>query len=83
LKKSAAGIFFGIEADASIYRRMNEDIQKAAPEAATRSTPVFGFSDKAIPTLLAAQPADFKLDFVFLDGGNNPMEQVIEFSAAG
>src|ERR1035441_6047278 len=75
LEKNGAGHLYGIEAGASIYKRMLENIQKAAPETADRFTPVFGYSDEAIPALLARQPADFKVDFVFLDGGNNPMEQ--------
>ena len=79
LEKNGAGHLYGIEADASIYKRMLENIQKAAPETADRFTPVFGYSDEAIPALLARQPADFKVDFVFLDGGNNPMEQITEF----
>lgn len=77
--KNGTGHLYGIEADASIYKRMLENIQKAAPAAAHRFTPIFGYSDEAIPALLARQPADFKVDFVFLDGGNNPMEQITEF----
>jgi predicted O-methyltransferase YrrM len=79
LEQNGAGHLYGIEADASIYKRMIENIQKAAPAAANRFTPVFGCSDEAIPALLATLPEDFKVDFVFLDGGNNPMEQITEF----
>jgi predicted O-methyltransferase YrrM len=79
LEQNGTGHLYGIEADSSIYRRMIENIQKAAPEAANRFTPIFGYSDETIPALLATQPADFTVDFVFLDGGNNPMEQITEF----
>ena len=79
LEQNGAGHLWGIEADRSIYQRMLENIKKAAPEAAHRFTPAFGYSDEAIPALLAKQPADLKVDFVFLDGGNNPMEQITEF----
>jgi predicted O-methyltransferase YrrM len=79
LEKNGAGHLYGIEAVSSIYQRMIENIQKAAPEATNRFTPVFGYSDEAIPALLGKQPPEFKVDFVFLDGGNNPMEQITEF----
>ena len=45
-----------------------------------RFTPLFGFSQKVIPGWLAEQPAEFMVDVVFLDGGNNPREQITEFS---
>src|ERR1035438_7421344 len=64
LAQNGTGHLYGIEADASVFKRMNENIQKAAPEAASRFTPIFGYSDAAIPSLLAKQPADFQLDFV-------------------
>jgi len=79
LEQNQTGHLYGIEADSSIYARMVENIRSAAPEAAERFTPIFGLSDEAIPKLLATQPRDFAVDFVFLDGGNNPMEQITEF----
>jgi predicted O-methyltransferase YrrM len=79
LEQNGQGHLYGIEADASIYERMVANIRKAVPDAASRFTPIFGFSDEAIPKWLAEQPKDFKVDFVFLDGGNNPMEQITEF----
>src|ERR1035437_306179 len=48
LEKNGAGHLYGIEEVSSIYQRMIENIQKAAPEAANRFTPVFGYSDEAI-----------------------------------
>lgn len=79
LDQNGQGHLYGIEADASIYEKMVANIRKAAPEAAKRFTPIFGVSSKAILKLLEGQPNDLTLDFVFLDGGNNPMEQIIEF----
>lgn len=78
LEQNGTGHLYGIEADSSIYERMVANIRKAAPEPAKRFTPIFGFSDEAIPKWLAGQPGDLAIDFVFLDGGNNPMEQIIE-----
>jgi len=79
LEKNGQGHLYGIEADASIYERMVANLRKAAPEAADRFTPIFGFSDEAIPKWVVEQGKDLALDFVFLDGGNNPMEQIVEF----
>jgi len=79
LEQNGIGQLYGIEADSSIYARMIENIQKAAPAAAKRFSPFFGFSDEAIPALFAKQSVDFAVDFVFLDGGNNPKEQIMEF----
>jgi predicted O-methyltransferase YrrM len=78
LEQNGTGHLYGVEADTSIYERMVANIRKAAPELAKRFTPIFGFSDEAIPKWLAGRPGDLAIDFVFLDGGNNPMEQIIE-----
>jgi hypothetical protein len=58
---------------------MTENLQAAVPEALHRFTPLFGYSQDVIPRLLAEQGLDFKVDVVFLDGGNNPGEQISEF----
>jgi len=79
MEQNQTGHLYGIEAVSSIYTQMVENIRKATPDGAKRFTPVFGFSDQAISQLLSAQPPEFAIDFVFLDGGNNPMEQIIEF----
>jgi len=79
LEQNGTGHLYGIEADSSIYAQMVENIRKAAPEASKRFTPIFGFSDQAIPRLLAQNSPDYTIDFAFLDGGNHPMEQIIEF----
>lgn len=79
LEQRKEGRLFGIECDRSIYDRMIANISKGAPEAAHRFTPLFGFSQEVIPKWLAEQPPGFKIDLAFLDGGNNPMEQMDEF----
>jgi hypothetical protein len=40
---------------------------------------LFGFSQVVIPQWLGEQEAGFEVDFAFLDGGNNPWEQIVEF----
>lgn len=79
LEKNNAGHLWGIEADRSIYERMITNIRAAAPSACARFTPLFGFSEDVIPAWLREQSAGFEIDIAFLDGGNNPMEQVTEF----
>mgnify|MGYP000364079535 CR=1 FL=1 len=79
LQQNGEGHLWGVEADRSIYERMIENIRAAAPEAAHRFTPLFGFSQQVIPRWLAEQGADQTIDVVFLDGGDNPMEQITEF----
>jgi predicted O-methyltransferase YrrM len=79
LEKNGTGHLYGIEADSSIYERMVANIRKAAPEAAARFTPIFGFSEDALPKWVADQGENLIVDFAFLDGGNNPMEQIMEF----
>jgi len=79
LEKNGVGHLWGIEADRSIYDRMIANIHAAAPEAAARFSPLFGFSQDILPELFAQQGKDSKVDFAFLDGGNNPCEQIDEF----
>jgi len=79
MEKNQTGHLYGIEAVSSIYTQMVENIRKAVPQGANRFTPIFGFSDEAIPKLIGMQSPDAAIDFVFLDGGNNPMEQIMEF----
>ena len=73
LHANGKGHLWGIEADKSIYERMTANIKAAAPEAYDRFTPVFGFSQNVIPEWLKEHTC---ADIVFLDGGNNPMEQI-------
>lgn len=74
------GHLWGVEADRGIYDRMIANLRAAAPDAVDRFTPLFGFSQKVIPSWLAEKPAEFMVDVVFLDGGNNPREQITEFN---
>ena len=79
LEQNGVGHLWGVEADRSTYDEMLKNIRTAAPETLHRFTPLFGFSQRIIPQWLAGQGPDFKIDFAFLDGGNNPSEQIIEF----
>jgi predicted O-methyltransferase YrrM len=79
LQSNGVGHLWGVEADRAIYEQMIRNLDKAVPHALHRFTPLFGFSQKVIPQWLAKQGSGFEIDFAFLDGGNNPMEQVIEF----
>lgn len=78
-QKQGSGRLWGIEADRSIYDRMTANIQTALPESGQFFTPLFGFSHDVIPKWIEEQGPDLEIDFVFLDGGDNPMEQVDEF----
>jgi hypothetical protein len=79
LELNGAGHLWGIEADRSIYEQMLANIRAAAPVAAKRFTPLFGFSQDILKQWKKEQPADVCVDFAFLDGGNNPREQIEEF----
>ena len=79
LEANACGHLWGVEANRAIYDRMLGNLKAGAPETLHRFTPLFGLSHDVIPKWLAQQPPDFKIDFAFLDGGNNPMEQITEF----
>src|SRR5438132_670463 len=76
LQQNGVGHLWGIEADPAIYDRMIQNIERAAPEARHRFTPLFGYSDKVIPEWLAQMGPDCQIDLVFLDGGDNPREQI-------
>lgn len=79
LQENQQGHLWGVEADRNVYDRMIANLQRAAPEALHRFTPLFGFSQDVIPQWLAEQPPGFQVDVAFLDGGNRPMEQITEF----
>jgi predicted O-methyltransferase YrrM len=79
LERNGAGHLWGIEADRSIYDRMIDNIRAAAPEALPRFTPLFGLSQKVIPAWLTERGVKATVDVVFLDGGDNPFEQIVEF----
>lgn len=79
LELNGEGHLWGIESDRSIYDRMLSNLRAAAPEACHRFTPLFGFSDDVLRRWLLEQRPDVAVDFAFLDGGNNPGEQIEEF----
>jgi predicted O-methyltransferase YrrM len=79
LHQNGTGHLYGIEIDRSIYTQMIANIQAALPEAVDQFTPLFGRSQDVIPRWLAEMGAACRVDFVFLDGGDNPLEQIIEF----
>ncbi|CAN5376609.1 hypothetical protein BH20VER3_BH20VER3_02590 [soil metagenome] len=79
LERNGEGHLWGIEADPSIYERMIANLQAAAPEVLHRFTPLFGSSNEVIPGWLGELGPEARVDLVFLDGGDNPMEQVEEF----
>jgi Methyltransferase domain len=78
LQKNATGHLWGIEFDRGIFERMIASLRQGAPHAMDRFTPLFGRSDEVIPKWLAEAP-DRRVDFAFLDGGDHPEEQVVEF----
>jgi len=79
LEANGEGHLWGIEADKTIYERMIANIRSAVPEAAHRFTPLFGLSKDVIPRWLEEQGPNVVVDVVFLDGGDNPYEQIMEF----
>lgn len=81
LESNGQGHLWGIEAFQSIYDAMIANINSAGTEIAARFTPLFGFSQNVIPEFLTKNGKDTTIEFVFLDGGDNPMEQISEFQA--
>jgi predicted O-methyltransferase YrrM len=79
LAQNGVGYLWGIEVDRSIYERMLANIHAAAPKEAERFTPLFGFSQDVLKQWKREQSASATVDFCFLDGGNNPREQIEEF----
>ena len=79
LEKNGVGHLYGIEAERSVYDQMLANIRAAAPETSHRFTPLFGFSQAVLRQWLPEQGPNARVDFAFLDGGNNPREQMDEF----
>jgi hypothetical protein len=79
LEKNGEGHLWGIEADPSIYERMMANLTTLAPDVVGNFTPLFGFSDQVLPRWIEEQKKPLQIDVAFLDGGNNPTEQIIEF----
>lgn len=80
LERNGEGRLWGIEADRGTYEQMMKNLQRAAPKAVRRFTPLFGFSQEVIPRWLKEQGEGFQIDMAFLDGGNRPSEQITEFN---
>ena len=79
LEANGEGHLWGVEADQAIYDKMIANIRSAAANCVHRFTPLFGRSEEVIPKWLAGQKGTLKIDLIFLDGGNNPGEQICEF----
>ncbi len=79
LHENGTGHLWGIEASQGIYDEMIENITSAGNELVARFTPIFGLSQQVIPEFLNKQGKNAKIGVIFLDGGDNPMEQVEEF----
>ena len=79
LHANGTGHLWGVEASKDIYEKMIANIRAGAPEAVDRFTPLFGFSTDVLPVWLKSLPPGGEIDFVFLDGGDNPREQIEEF----
>lgn len=74
------GQLWGIEADRAVFEKMSATLEASAePELMKRFTPVHGFSVVAIPGIVAGLQQGITVDFVFLDGGDDPLEQIVEF----
>jgi predicted O-methyltransferase YrrM len=80
LERNGEGRLWGIEADRGTYEQMMKNLQRAAPAAMRRFTPLFGFSQEVIPKWLKEQGEGFQIDLAILDGGNRPREQITEFN---
>jgi len=80
LHENGTGHLWGVEADRSVYDLMMENITTLAPEVIGCFTPLFGFSDQVLPLWIAEQKEPLQIDVAFLDGGNNPAEQIAEFN---
>lgn len=76
--RQTGGILFGLEASPQMFDEMKKTLLLQEPDLCRRFVPICGFSQKIIPFLLAEKRISY-VNFVFLDGGNNPREQIDEF----
>lgn len=79
LRANGSGHLWGIEASESTFKEMQRYLRAEFGEFTDVFTPIFGFSQSEIPNVLGKLSSGAALDYVFLDGGNNPQEQVDEF----
>lgn len=76
LRRKSSGRLIGIEADPDVFAEMKANIASVDPGCFDFFEPISGFSQRVIPGLLSKYP---HFDLAFLDGGNNPREQIEEF----
>jgi len=76
IKRKNSGRLIGIEADPDVFSEMKSNIISVDAGYFSFFEPISGFSQRMIPNLLTRYP---RFDLAFLDGGNNPREQIEEF----
>lgn len=76
LKRKESGKLIGVEADPDVFAEMKANIASVDPGYFTFFEAISGLSQQVIPNLLKKYP---RFDLAFLDGGNNPREQIEEF----
>jgi predicted O-methyltransferase YrrM len=76
IKRKNSGKLIGIEADPDVFAEMKANIISVDAGYFSFFEPISGFSQRVIPGLLTKYP---RFDLAFLDGGNNPREQIEEF----
>ena len=79
LEQKGTGRLLGIEADKEIFERMVANLTQVAPDLFKRFVPLLGFSGDVIREMVQREGPSFRVDVAFLDGGNNPGEQIEEF----
>lgn len=76
IKRKNSGRLIGIEADPDVFAEMKANITSVDSGYFAFFEPISGYSQRVIPGLLTKYP---RFDLAFLDGGNNPREQIEEF----
>jgi predicted O-methyltransferase YrrM len=76
IKCRGNGSLIGVEASAAVFSEMKANIESVDPDYFRYFEAIEGFSQQVIPEILTRVSA---FDIVFLDGGNNPREQIEEF----
>jgi predicted O-methyltransferase YrrM len=76
IKSKGHGRLIGVEASGEVFEEMKGNIESVDPDYFRFFEAIEGFSQKVMPEILKKISA---FDIVFLDGGNNPREQIEEF----
>lgn len=76
IKSKGNGSLIGVEASAAVFAEMKANIESVDPDYYRFFEAIEGFSQQVIPEILKKVSA---FDIVFMDGGNNPREQIEEF----